>query len=46
MCEKLPREEPQEPCKDCLLAEWVNMFGKLVWCCATEPCVVADYDVW
>ena len=37
-------EREESPCKDCYRAEWIDMYGKIIWGCDMSHCVMADKE--
>ena len=35
-------ELPSEPCLNCYIAEWIDMYGVYVYCCDMAHCVLDD----
>jgi len=37
-------EEPTGSCADCFFADWIDMYGEIVWGCNMEYCLRADEE--
>jgi len=42
--EKIKEEEPSEPCKSCPYADWIDMYGKMVYGCDMSYCYLSDIE--
>ena len=38
------RKEPKEPCKSCPKADWIDMYGVMIYGCDMSHCIMADRD--
>lgn len=42
--ERQQRQEPIEPCKSCPYADWIDMYGTIIWGCDMSSCRLAKEE--
>lgn len=43
--EEMLEERETSPCRDCTRADWIDMYGKIIWGCDMSRCIMDPNEI-